>query len=129
MSTVAAPLRSRELLEDPACVKVIFDDAGRALYFSRAPVPHVRDWDDSALTADPPLFHHHMGLYAYRRNFLLRLAETPPSILEQAEKLEQLRVLSMGESIQVGTIERASCGIDTPQDYAAFVARQRKRAA
>jgi 3-deoxy-manno-octulosonate cytidylyltransferase (CMP-KDO synthetase) len=59
----------------------------------------------------------------------MKLAATPPSQLEQAEKLEQLRVLSMGETIHVAVVERASAGIDTPQDYAAFVARQRKRAA
>jgi 3-deoxy-manno-octulosonate cytidylyltransferase (CMP-KDO synthetase) len=129
MATVAAPLRSREKLLDPACVKVVFDSAGRALYFSRAPIPHVRDWDDAVLAADPPRFYQHMGLYAYRRSFLLKLAATPPSPLEQAEKLEQLRVLSMGEAIRVGVVERASAGIDTPEDYAAFVARQRKRAA
>jgi 3-deoxy-manno-octulosonate cytidylyltransferase (CMP-KDO synthetase) len=129
MATVAAPLRSRERLRDPACVKVVFDDAGRALYFSRAPIPHVRDWDNSVVKSEPPLFYQHMGLYAYRRSFLLKLAATPPSPLEETEKLEQLRVLSMGEAIRVGVVERASSGIDTPQDYAAFVARQRKRAA
>lgn len=129
ITTAAAPIRCRETLLDPACVKVVLDAAGRALYFSRAPIPYVRDWDDAVLDTDPPLVYHHMGLYAYRRSFLLKLAQTPPSPLEQAEKLEQLRVLSMGETIRVGVVERASAGIDTPQDYAAFVARHRKRAA
>jgi 3-deoxy-manno-octulosonate cytidylyltransferase (CMP-KDO synthetase) len=129
MSTVAAPLRSRERLLDPACVKVVFDDAGRALYFSRSPIPHVREWDDSVLSAPRPLFYQHMGLYAYRRDFLLKLAQAPSCPLEEAERLEQLRVLALGETIYVGVAERASSGIDTPDDYAAFVARQRKRAA
>lgn len=129
MATVAAPFRSREEWEDPSCVKVVLDDAGRALYFSRAPVPHVRHWDDAVLTANPPMLYHHMGLYAYRRDFLLRLAATPPCPLERLEMLEQLRVLAMGEAIRVGILERASVGIDTPQDYAAFVTRQRRRAA
>lgn len=129
MATVAAPFRSRERWQDPACVKVVLDDAGRALYFSRAPIPHLHDCDDRVLSADPPLLYHHMGLYAYRRDFLMRLAATPPSGLERVERLEQLRVLAMGEAIRVGIVERASAGIDTPQDYAEFVARQRKRAA
>jgi 3-deoxy-manno-octulosonate cytidylyltransferase (CMP-KDO synthetase) len=129
MATVAAPIRSRETLFDPARVKVVLDGAGRALYFSRAPIPHLRDGDHAVLASNPPLAFHHMGLYAYRRSFLLKLAATPPSPLEQAEKLEQLRVLSMGEAIRVAVVERASAGIDTPEDYAAFVARQRKRAA
>jgi 3-deoxy-manno-octulosonate cytidylyltransferase (CMP-KDO synthetase) len=129
MATVAAPIRSRETLFDPARVKVVLDGTGRALYFSRAPIPCIRDGDHAVLAANPPLAFHHLGLYAYRRNFLLKLAATPPSPLEQAEKLEQLRVLSMGESIRVAVVERASAGIDTPEDYAAFVARQRKRAA
>ena len=128
MSTVAAPLRSRDRIGDPACVKVVFDAHGRALYFSRSAIPYVRDWDEAFLSADPPLFYQHMGLYAYRRDFLLRLAQMPPSPLEQAEKLEQLRVLAMGESIRVGVVERASAGIDTHEDYAAFVARQRRAA-
>jgi 3-deoxy-manno-octulosonate cytidylyltransferase (CMP-KDO synthetase) len=109
-------------------VKAVFDDHGRALYFSRAPVPHVRDWDEALLSADPPLFYQHMGLYAYRRSFLLKLAHMPPCPLEQAEKLEQLRVLNMGETIRVGVVEQASSGIDTHEDYAAFVARQKQAA-
>ncbi len=79
MSTLATPIRSREQLEDPACVKVVFDANGRAMYFSRSPIPHARQWDDSLLAADPPHFYQHVGLYAYRREFLLQLAEMKPS--------------------------------------------------
>jgi 3-deoxy-manno-octulosonate cytidylyltransferase (CMP-KDO synthetase) len=129
MATVAAPLRSREAWQDPACVKVVVDDRGRAIYFSRSPIPHVREWDDAVLRAQPPLLLQHMGLYAYHRGFLLKLAATPPCSLEQVEKLEQLRVLAMGETIRVGVVAHASAGIDTPQDYAAFVARHRRQAA
>lgn len=125
MSTLATPIRSREKLLDPACVKVVFDDRGRALYFSRAAVPHARDWHDGLLAADPPLFHQHIGLYAYRRDFLLRLAELPPSRLEVVEKLEQLRVLEAGYTIAVAVVPHAALGIDTPHDYAAFVERSR----
>ena len=77
MSTLATPIRSREKLDDPACVKVVFDDQRRALYFSRSPIPHAREWDDGLLAEDPPHFHQHIGLYAYRREFLLRLAQLP----------------------------------------------------
>jgi len=104
-------------------VKVVFDASGRALYFSRSPIPHARDWDDRLLAADPPHFFQHIGLYAYRRDFLLSLAQMSPSPLEQIEKLEQLRVLQGGHSIAVAVVPHAALGIDTPQDYAQFVAR------
>jgi 3-deoxy-manno-octulosonate cytidylyltransferase (CMP-KDO synthetase) len=127
MSTLATPIRSRRQLEDPACVKVAFDCAGRALYFSRSPIPHARDWNDNLLAADLPHFYQHVGLYAYRREFLLKLAAMSPSSLEQIEKLEQLRVLQAGYDILVGVIDEPTFGIDTPEDYAAFVAKQRRK--
>ena len=99
MSTLATPIRSRAVLDDPACVKVVFDGRGRALYFSRSPIPHARDVErSSCLTADPPHFYQHVGLYAYRRDFLLRLAALPRTPLEKLENLEQLRVLETGYS-------------------------------
>ncbi len=125
MATLAAPIRTREQLDDPACVKVVFDEEGRALYFSRSVIPHVRDFDDKTLEADPPVFHQHIGLYAYRRQFLLDLAEMPASPLEKLENLEQLRVLESGETILVGSTDEVTCGIDTPEDYEAFVARRK----
>jgi 3-deoxy-manno-octulosonate cytidylyltransferase (CMP-KDO synthetase) len=128
MSTLAAPIRRRSQLDDPACVKVVFDGRGRALYFSRSPIPHARQWDDSLLDADPPIFHQHIGLYAYRREFLLQLAAMPPSKLENIEKLEQLRVLESGYSITVGVVDEPTIGIDTPADYRAFVERFRRSA-
>jgi len=121
MSTLATPIRSRRQLEDPACVKVVFDCGGRAMYFSRSVVPHPREWDDALLTQAPACFHQHVGLYAYRREFLLRLAEMPPSRLEKLERLEQLRVLEAGGSILVGVVDEPTFGIDTPEDYRAFV--------
>jgi 3-deoxy-manno-octulosonate cytidylyltransferase (CMP-KDO synthetase) len=121
MSTLATPIRSRRQLEDPACVKVVFDDRQRALYFSRSPIPRAREWNDSLLSADPPHFYQHVGIYAYRRDFLLQLAKMPPSSLEQIEKLEQLRVLQAGYSIVVGVVDEPTFGIDTPEDYKAFV--------
>ena len=127
MATLATPIRSRQQLEDPACVKVVFDASGQALYFSRSVIPHPRQWDDRLLTGARPAFYQHVGLYAYRRDFLLRLAEMPPSPLEQIEKLEQLRVLEAGERIIVGVVDEPTIGIDTESDYLAFVDRCRGR--
>jgi 3-deoxy-manno-octulosonate cytidylyltransferase (CMP-KDO synthetase) len=126
MSTLATPIRTREQLLDPACVKVVFDSRGRAMYFSRSAIPHAREWDDTLL-ADGCHFFQHLGLYAYRRDFLLRLAELPPCDLEKIEKLEQLRVLAAGFSIAVGVVDQPTRGIDTPPDYQAFVQRQLAR--
>ena len=123
MSTLATPIRSRDQLHDPACVKVVFDASGRAMYFSRSPIPHARQWDDSLLANDPPDFYQHVGLYAYRRDFLLELATMKPSRLEQIERLEQLRVLEAGHPILVGVVDEPTIGIDTPEDYRAFVSR------
>ncbi len=127
MSTLATPLRTKEQLFDPSCVKVVFDHARRAIYFSRAPIPFPRNWDAAMLVVEPPLFHQHIGLYAYRRDFLLKLATLPRSPLEQVENLEQLRVLHAGHTILVGVIDEPTIGIDTPADYAAFVTRWKSR--
>jgi len=124
MSTLATPIRRRKQLKDPSCVKVIFDHAGRALYFSRSVIPCPRHWDDALLSSNPPTFYQHVGLYAYRRDFLLKLASMSPSHLEQIEKLEQLRVLESGHSILVGVVDEPTFGIDTPDDYRAFVEKQ-----
>lgn len=125
MSTLATPIRSRRVLDDPSCVKVVFDAHGKALYFSRSPIPAVRQWSDDLLAAEPPRFFLHLGLYAYRREFLLHLAGMPPSPLERLECLEQLRVLEAGYDIVVGVVDEPVVGIDTPQDYQEFVARSR----
>ena len=123
MATLATPIRSRGQLEDPACVKVTFDSASRALYFSRSPIPHARDGCESLLSAEPPVFHQHIGLYAYRRDFLFQLAGMAPSPLEEVEKLEQLRVLEAGHQILVGVVSEPTVGIDTRADYDTFVIR------
>ncbi|QEG34541.1 3-deoxy-manno-octulosonate cytidylyltransferase [Bythopirellula goksoeyrii] len=127
MATLAAPIRDRESLEDPAAVKVVFDNQGRAMYFSRSPIPHPREWHDSLVTAEPATFFLHIGIYAYRRELLLRFAGLPVGRTEQIEKLEQLRILEQGEAILIGQIDHATRGIDTPEDYAAFVARHQAR--
>jgi len=124
MSTLATPIRSRRQLEDPACVKVVFDLHGRAMYFSRSPIPHPREWDDRLLTESPPHFYQHVGLYAYRREFLIKLSEMPQARIEKIEKLEQLRVLDAGYPIMVGVVDEPTFGIDTPDDYRAFVEKE-----
>jgi 3-deoxy-manno-octulosonate cytidylyltransferase (CMP-KDO synthetase) len=126
MATLATPIRNRTQLEDPACVKVVRDARGRALYFSRSVIPHPRDWNDDLLRAELAYFHQHVGLYAYRRAFLLELTKMAPSRLEQLERLEQLRVLEAGYPIVVGVIDEPTSGIDTIEDYRAF--RERARA-
>lgn len=125
VATLAAPLRCVDALRNPANVKVVFDGAGRALYFSRSPIPHVRDAATPPVMSEPPVFHQHLGIYAYRRDYLLSLSELPPSPLELLERLEQLRILEAGEEILVGVVPHVSSGIDTPEDYRQFVARQR----
>jgi 3-deoxy-manno-octulosonate cytidylyltransferase (CMP-KDO synthetase) len=124
MATLAVPIRTAEQWHNPNCVKVVCDGAGRALYFSRSPIPFVRDGAPD-FAATPPQFLQHLGVYAYRRGFLLRLAALPPAQLELAEKLEQLRVLALGFSIRVGIVEQAGLGVDTYDDYQRFVVAHR----
>ncbi|MFO0916155.1 MAG: 3-deoxy-manno-octulosonate cytidylyltransferase [Pirellulales bacterium] len=129
MATLATPIRSLDQVRAPSCVKVVCDARGDALYFSRSVIPHVRDGLEEAFAAGEVTFLQHLGLYAYRRDFLLQLGQLPPSPLEKLEKLEQLRVLHAGYRIRVGTVQHSAAGIDTPADYAAFVDRWRHRQA
>ena len=118
MGTAAHAIDEAAEFLDANVVKVVCDDAGRALYFSRAPIPWWRDGyaqGVSALSQPRPL--RHIGLYAYRAGFLRRFPALPPSPLEAVEALEQLRVLSAGERIAVHVSEvRPGPGVDTPQD-------------
>jgi 3-deoxy-manno-octulosonate cytidylyltransferase (CMP-KDO synthetase) len=118
MATLAVPITTVEQWRDPNCVKVVCDKQGRALYFSRSPIPFVRDGEPNFVSQR---FLQHLGLYAYRRRFLLELATLPPEPLEEIEKLEQLRVLALGHRIQVGIVASAHRGVDTPADYQRFV--------
>ena len=120
IATLAVPLASREQFENPNCVKVVCDANGRALYFSRSAIPYVRDGQPD-FAARPVRFLQHLGVYAYRRPYLLDLAQLPPAPLEQLEKLEQLRVLAHGGIIQVGIVEQAGICVDTYDDYQRFV--------
>jgi len=127
MATLGVPLDSLEAWRDPNCVKLVRDRMGRALYFSRSPIPYQRDGEPD-LAKHRGMFLQHLGLYAYRRDFLLQLAEEPPAPLEEIEKLEQLRVLAMGRKIAVGIVEHNSRGVDTPEDYRRFVEAYRNSA-
>jgi 3-deoxy-manno-octulosonate cytidylyltransferase (CMP-KDO synthetase) len=126
-TTIATPIRDREELVNSNRVKVIFDENGRALYFSRTPIPYCADWNDALLTQTPPLFYRQIGLYAYRREVLLRLAEMKQGHLEQLEVLEQLRGLAAGFIIHVGVVEECEAGVDTLQDYQRFARRTFRR--
>lgn len=119
IGTVAAPLDGADA-GSPNIVKVALRLDGSALYFSRAPIPFVRD----AGAAPAPMLRH-VGVYAYRRAFLREYVRLSPSPLEQAERLEQLRALEHGKRIAVGRIERTGEGIDTPGQYDRFVRRWR----
>ena len=121
MATLATPIASATELFDPNCVKLVRDASGRALYFSRAPVPWPRDAflsDRSVLPPQMP-FLRHIGIYAYRAGFLRRFAQLPPTPLERTESLEQLRALEHGFAIAVGLApEPFPAGVDTAEDLA-----------
>jgi 3-deoxy-manno-octulosonate cytidylyltransferase (CMP-KDO synthetase) len=123
MVTAATPFPAGADVNDPNLVKVVMGRDDWAIYFSRLPIPYQRE---STSPADAP-YHLHLGIYAYRRDFLLKLSSWPPTPLEQSEKLEQLRALEHGASIMVVKVKRATHGIDTPQQYAEFVKRYRDR--
>jgi 3-deoxy-manno-octulosonate cytidylyltransferase (CMP-KDO synthetase) len=121
MATIAAPWDPTDDPEDPSIVKVVLSSRGRALYFSRSRIPFVRDTPASEVP--PAGLLRHVGLYAYRAAFLPRFAAWAESPLELLERLEQLRVLENGGTIAVAVHATHGTGIDTPEQYQAFVAR------
>ena len=120
MATLATPLRRAEQVADPNIVKAIVDQRGRAIYFSRCPIPYDRE---KAGIGPAQQYLRHIGIYAYRKDFLLTLTTLPQTPLEMLEKLEQLRAVENGYAIGVGIVTDMSEGIDTPEQYAAFVQR------
>lgn len=124
MGSLCCRFKRVEDVLNPACVKVVLDGAGNALYFSRSLVPYARD--AGGQVTDPGRYLLHLGLYAYRPEFLPRLTATPPCELERTEQLEQLRALWLGERIAMAIVDHESTGIDTPEQYAAFVKRCRE---
>lgn len=124
MATAATPIRTVQRLEDPGVVKVAVGQNQRAITFTRAPIPFVRDGvTKTLLQADPPNFWHHIGLYAYRRECLMWFATQPQGSLEKLENLEQLRAIEAGKTILVAPVPAATPGIDTLSDFREFTAR------
>jgi 3-deoxy-manno-octulosonate cytidylyltransferase (CMP-KDO synthetase) len=122
MGTLATPIYDESIYRDTSCVKVVKDDGGYALYFSRSPIPYHRD---GRPPEGIPWALLHLGIYAFRPRFLQQVATMPTADLEVCEKLEQLRVLENGHRIALGIVQERCVGIDTPEDYARFVARYR----
>jgi 3-deoxy-manno-octulosonate cytidylyltransferase (CMP-KDO synthetase) len=118
MSTLRRRFERESEMRDPNVVKVVVDRRGSALYFSRSVIPFVRDSDSPSLADSDsrPYCYKHIGLYVYRRHFLLTLAHLPPTPLERAEALEQLRALEHGYRILVVETAYDSVGVDTPED-------------
>ncbi len=117
IGTAATPIRDNRELLDPNVVKVVLSDSRRALYFSRAAVPYRRN-------ASVMLDHlRHLGIYAFRREMLLKVSKLVPSRLEQVESLEQLRWLEAGIAIGCAVVESRSIGVDTPEDVDLLLSR------
>lgn len=110
MTTLAVPIRNKEDLLNPNKVKVVLDKSGCALYFSRSPIPFHRP------PGKEPIYLKHIGVYAYRKNFLDTFVRLPQGELEQAEKLEQLRALENGYKIAVSIVPKDFPEVDTPED-------------
>jgi len=117
MATLAVAVKYDDESISPNAVKVVLNARGEAMYFSRAPIPYYRD----AMPSGEAAFLKHLGIYGYRKKFLGLFVSWPPSKLEQAERLEQLRALEMGVRIRVGVVGADTIGIDTREDYERFV--------
>jgi 3-deoxy-manno-octulosonate cytidylyltransferase (CMP-KDO synthetase) len=109
MGTIKKRIERTADIQDPNVVKVVTDAQGNALYFSRSPIPFARDQQNA--------YFKHIGLYVYRRDFLLSYPDLPVGPLERAERLEQLRALENGFKIRVVETEYESLGVDTPEDW------------
>lgn len=111
VTTPVYPITDLEILNNPNIVKVVIDKEGFAIYFSRSAIPYVRNRVEDALP-----FYKHIGIYAYRKGFLLKYAQLPPSHLERTEGLEQLRILENGYRIKTVLVSTDSPSIDTEED-------------
>ena len=116
ISTLASVFQSDEDFRDPNQVKVVMDNNGYALYFSRAPIPFARDTQSGSFLGNSIHAYKHMGLYGYKREFLEEFVTSEEGELERIEKLEQLRALQAGFRIAVRITEFASVGVDVPSD-------------
>lgn len=113
ISTLVRQITDKEQINNPNCVKCVFDDNFNALYFSRCPIPYERN-------AGEAKYHAHIGIYGYRRESLIKMTSTPQADLEKAESLEQLRALKAGMKIKVALTKLNPIGIDTQQDLDKF---------
>jgi 3-deoxy-manno-octulosonate cytidylyltransferase (CMP-KDO synthetase) len=120
MATLVTGFDSKEQVENPNVVKAVVDKNSKALYFSRSIVPYNRD---AAGVGDVSGYLRHLGIYAYRKDFLLEITQKARTPWEINEKLEQLRALEYGYTIMAAKVDQACEGIDTPEQYAAFVER------
>jgi len=126
LATLIKKIENPESVTNPHVVKVVVNRAGEALYFSRSPLPHVRELPpEQWLSAHT--FYQHIGLYAYRTDVLARITSLPVSVLEKAESLEQLRWLENGYRIQTAVTAHETIGIDTPEDLAKALAYLSKK--
>jgi 3-deoxy-manno-octulosonate cytidylyltransferase (CMP-KDO synthetase) len=132
MATLAAEFQNANQITDPNIVKVVItsdecratsDEISRAIYFSRSVIPYDREKGSIGMVKN---YLRHLGIYAYRKEFLLNITALPQTTLEKIEKLEQLRAIENGFAVLVGKVEHACDGIDTPEQYAEFVKRYRK---
>ena len=118
IATLATPIQSTDELLSPNNVKVVFGHRSRAIYFSRQPIPYVRDVKVEKWVGHSA-FYKHVGIYAFRSDVLAQVCQLAPNPIEESEKLEQLRWLSAGIPITVLVTDHANIGIDTPEDLAA----------
>ena len=125
MATLAAEFKTAKQVSDPNIVKVIIGRNNRAIYFSRSPIPYDRE---KSGVGNVKQYLRHIGIYAYRKKFLLEITALPQTPLEKIEKLEQLRAIENGYSILVGKVKHTCDGIDTPEQYAEFVKRYKNEA-
>ena len=120
IATLGKPFESMEAVQNPNSPKIVVDNMGFAMYFSRSVIPYVRGKEKSSWLTHYP-FLKHLGIYAYRKDVLRQVTQLPQSSLEIAESLEQLRWLQNGFKIKVGTTDVETVGIDTPQDRKSVV--------
>jgi 3-deoxy-manno-octulosonate cytidylyltransferase (CMP-KDO synthetase) len=125
MATLAADFQNAQQISDPNIVKVIIGKDNQTIYFSRSVIPYDRD---KAGVGNIKNYLRHLGIYAYRKDFLLKITKLPQTPLEKIEKLEQLRAIENGFDILVAKVKHTCDGIDTPEQYAQFVKRYKKTA-
>jgi len=126
MATLSCPIGHEGEYRDPNTVKVVLDRLGFALYFSRSPIPYIKVNDHSPLTTHHSITYKHIGIYGYSRSFLEKFVNMEKGMLEEAESLEQLRVLEHGYRIRVLITSYDGFGIDTEEDLARFAEIQLK---